>query len=79
MIIKAHSHIQPASNFEKMSHSSYGVPLDDIESYRKAYIDNGVSACFVFMSEGFRLESRIPYYNEALARLRDENPDFLIP
>lgn len=80
MIIDAHSHVNIAiSEMEASSHSSYGIEIDDLELYLASYDRNGVDACFVFMTEAFSIESRMPAYNNELARYRDRYPERLYP
>lgn len=80
MIIDAHSHVNIAlRNMEVSSHSSYGIETDDIELYLQGYDQNGVDACFVFMTEAFSIESRMTSYNDELARYRDRYPERLYP
>lgn len=80
MIIDAHSHVNiTLPEMEASSHSSYGIKTDDLDIYLRGYDQNNVDACFVFMTEAFSMESRMPAYNDALARYRDRYPERLYP
>jgi len=79
MIIDAHSHIEPLTRFQNQPHSSYGMPIADLETYLAQYEANGVDACFTFMGKGLQMESLMAESNDGLARLRDQAPGRIYP
>ena len=79
MIIDAHSHIESLDEYQNVPHSSYGMPIADLDTYLSGYAENGVDACFTFICQGFQLESLIPRSNDGLARLRDKASDRIFP
>ena len=79
MIIDAHSHIEPIESTQKEPHSSYGMPIADLETYLSQYEQNGVDACYTFITKAFQLESLIVESNDGLARFRDKAPKRIYP
>ena len=79
MIIDAHSHIEPLEEFRTQEDSSYGMPVADLRTYLADYDANGVDACFTFANKAFWMESLLPASNDALAKLRDKEPERILP
>ncbi len=80
MIIDAHSHMKvPIETIGDSRKNIYGVENKSVDEYLADYAGNGVDACFVFGSDGFRNSEIIMAETESLAKVCREHPDRLYP
>jgi hypothetical protein len=79
MIIDAHTHLEPLTDYAGRERPGYGTSFIGIDTYLEDFKANGVDACFTFMSMGFGLESRMRESNDGLARFRDQAPRRIYP
>ena len=79
MIIDAHTHLEPLADHQGKAHAAYGMTTANLQTYLRQFEENGVDACFTFMSMGLYLESRICESNDGLALARDAAPKRIYP